>query len=133
MDAPGRTRRMAKELRGTMSLPEVVLWQAIRARKLDGLRFRRQHPFGPYVLDFYCPEFRLCVEVDGGSHSLGNRPDQDEVRDAYLATRGISTLRLTASLVLGDVDDATRTIRAQLGLVERVDAPPAGGAVRKAD
>ena len=121
MDAPPRTRAFARQLRSGMSRPEVVLWQAIRSRKVNGLRFRRQHPLGPYVLDFYCPEFRLCVEVDGASHSLGDHPLRDDIRDARLAAQGIRTLRLSAELVLHDVDDAVRTIRGFLGLPESLD------------
>lgn len=124
MDAPPRTRAFARELRGAMSLPEVLLWRAIRTRKVNGLRFRRQHPLGPYVLDFFCPEFRLCLEVDGAGHSFGERPQHDERRDAWLAAQGIRTLRLSAELVLHDVDDAVRTLRGYLDLPEPVDSPP---------
>ncbi|MFN9849411.1 MAG: endonuclease domain-containing protein [Alphaproteobacteria bacterium] len=121
MDAPRRTRTFARQLRGAMSLPEVILWQAIRSRKVNGLRFRRQHPFGSYVLDFYCPEFRLCLEVDGASHGLGDRPLRDDIRDARLAAQGIRTLRMSAELVLHDVDDAVRMIRGFLDLPEPLD------------
>src|SRR5687767_12705430 len=114
MDAPDDTRDFARTLRKRMSLPEVILWRAIKAGKLNGLGFRRQHPIGPYVLDFFCPQYALCVEVDGGSHSMGHRPQADEARDAWLAAKGIRTLRLSASIVLGDVDDATGTILAFL-------------------
>lgn len=97
-----------------MSLPEVLLWKALKGGKLDGLRFRKQHPLGPYVLDFYCDAAKLCVEVDGGSHSAGARPLRDEFRDAWLAKLGIRTLRISAELVLQDVDDAVATIRQAL-------------------
>jgi very-short-patch-repair endonuclease len=95
-----------------MSLPEVLLWNALKQRRLDGLHFRKQRPIGPYVLDFYCHARRLAVEVDGESHSMGDRPDRDERRDAWLALHQIRTLRLPAALVLDDVDDALRTIEA---------------------
>jgi len=104
------TRDFAKYLRRRLTLPEGLLWRAIKAGKADGLKFRKQHPIGPYILDFYCHEASLCVEVDGGSHSLGQRPDKDERRDAWLAEKGIRTLRLSASLILDEVDDAVRTI-----------------------
>jgi very-short-patch-repair endonuclease len=112
MDAPRTTKDFAKRLRRQMSLPEVLLWRAIKGRKLSGLQFRKQHPLGPYVLDFYCEAQRLAVEVDGGSHSFGDRPRRDDQRDAWLERQGIRTLRLSASLVLSEVDDATRTIMA---------------------
>jgi very-short-patch-repair endonuclease len=62
------------------------------------------------VLDFYCHEARLCVEVDGGSHSLGDHAQRDERRDGWLAEKGIRTLRISASCILDDVDDAVRMI-----------------------
>jgi very-short-patch-repair endonuclease len=74
MDAPDETRDFAKSLRRKLSLPEGLLWRAIKGRKLDGLHFRKQHPIGPYVLDFYCDEARLAIEVDGQSHSFGDLP-----------------------------------------------------------
>ena len=114
MDAPRTTKDRAKGLRRQMSLPEVLLWKAIKGRKLEGMQFRKQHPIGPYVLDFYCDAKSLAVEVDGGSHDFGDRPERDERRDTWLSERGVRTLRLTASLILEDVDDATRTILAYL-------------------
>ncbi len=117
-----------------MSLPEVLLWQAIRGRRLEGIRFRRQHPLGPYVLDFYCPEHAVCVEVDGAAHRTEDRPRRDAARDAWLAARGIRTLRLPASVVLDEVDDAVRTIAAFVGagpLRPSATSPRGGGSLRQ--
>jgi very-short-patch-repair endonuclease len=102
----------ARRLRAQMSLPEVLLWNAIRGRRLGGLLFRRQHPIGDYVLDFYCPAVRLAVEVDGRVHELPDRMRRDAVRDAFLAERGIRVLRLPAKMVLEDLDAAWRAIEA---------------------
>jgi len=96
-----------------MTPPEARLWVALRRKAVEGLRFRRQHPVGPYVLDFYCEAARLGVEVDGQTHWLGAAPARDAERDAWLAARGVQTLRLPASLVLADLDTAVRTILAQ--------------------
>jgi very-short-patch-repair endonuclease len=106
--------KQAKALRRTMSLPEVLLWKTIKGGAVDRLHFRKQHAIGPYVLDFYCDAAKLAVEVDGASHGAGDRPVHDERRDAWLAAQGIATLRLPASLILRDVDDAVRTIRGYL-------------------
>ena len=110
MDGSRVTKDRAKALRRTMSLPEVLLWKAIKGGAVDRLNFRKQHPIGPYVLDFYCDAAKLAIEVDGATHGAGDRPARDERRDAWLADQGIATLRLPASLVLRDVDDAVRTI-----------------------
>ncbi len=74
-----------------MSVSEKVLWECLRKDKL-GFRFKRQESVGPYTLDFYCPEARLCVEVDGEQHA--ERRTQDEARDDWLGKRGIYTLRV---------------------------------------
>jgi very-short-patch-repair endonuclease len=110
MDGSRVTKDRAKALRRTMSLPEVLLWKALKGGAVDRLHFRKQHPIGPYVLDFYCDAAKLAVEVDGASHGAGDRPARDERRDAWLAAQGIATLRLPASLILRDVDAAVRTI-----------------------
>jgi ATP-dependent DNA helicase RecQ len=93
----------ARGLRGAMSPPEVLLWTHLRGRSLDGLKFRRQHPMGRYVLDFYCPEARLVVEVDGEGHLHGDQPQRDEVRDAWLNAQGLEVLRIPAAEVMRDV------------------------------
>jgi very-short-patch-repair endonuclease len=100
--APDRTFSRARQLRREMSLPEIVLWQALRKGRLAGSRFRRQHPIGPYILDFYCPSARLAVEVDGSAHDTAARVRHDARRQAWLAQRGIAVLRVRAGDVLRD-------------------------------
>ena len=80
MRAPDRTFQRARHLRRGMSLPEIVLWQALRKLRLGGLRFRRQHPIGPYILDFYCPSARLAIEVDGFAHDTVAEAHRDARR-----------------------------------------------------
>jgi len=121
---PRPTKDRAKSLRRSMSLPEVLLWKALMGERLEGLRFRKQHPIGPYALDFYCAQLKLAVEVDGGSHSFGDRPQRDERRDAWLRAQGVRTLRISAALVLNDVDDALRAIVGEVQAMGRGDALP---------
>jgi very-short-patch-repair endonuclease len=114
MNAPRRTVANARRRRKEMSLPEVKLWQAIRGGQIDRLKFRRQHPIGPFVLDFFCPARRLAVEVDGLEHYTEDRAEKDAARDRWLARQGIMTLRIPASWVLDSVDSAVLAIRGQL-------------------
>ena len=93
----------ARGLRRKMTLPEVIVWHWLRQR-LDGLKFRRQHPTGAYILDFYCGDARLAIEIDGQGHSFGDRPERDAARDSWLQEAGIKTLRVAASDVLSDAD-----------------------------
>ena len=92
----------ARKLRRQLSLPEGLLWRQLRKRR-TGPRFRKQHPAGPFVLDFACLEAKLAIEIDGEAHDRGNRPAHGEARDEWLANQGFRTLRIPAREVLADV------------------------------
>nr|WP_281422873.1 DUF559 domain-containing protein [Sphingomonas yunnanensis] len=98
---------LARRLRQTMSLPEVLLWRALRERP-GGFKFRRQHPSGAYVADFYCHVARLILEIDSAARERGDHPARDAARDACFAARGLLTVRVAASDVLDDLDDIVR-------------------------
>ena len=102
MRAKPLTFRRARSLRQNMTLPEGVLWQCLRGRKLNGLFFRRQHAIGPYILDFYCASARLAVEIDGAVHEQASQAAHDERRTAWLAKQRVHTLRFAAADVLKD-------------------------------
>jgi very-short-patch-repair endonuclease len=78
-----------------MTKPEAMLWQRLRADP-QGLRFRRQHPVGPFVLDFYCPKAKLAIEVDGMAHDMGDQPEFDQQRSEWLAGHSIEVVRVPA-------------------------------------
>lgn len=133
MERPEKPRiARARSLRREMALPEILLWSELRGGRLGGLKFRRQHPVGPYVLDFYCVEKRLAVEVDGRVHETEDHPERDQIRDQRLAERGVTTLRIPASEVLRSVDDVLGTIREAIW-PWRQSPPPEGGGVGEAD
>ncbi|WP_375427608.1 endonuclease domain-containing protein [uncultured Sphingomonas sp.] len=113
-------KRRARRLRREMSLPEILLWRELRRHEL---RFRKQHPAGPYTLDFFCAPARLVIEVDGEAHGRGDRPERDAVRDAWLRARGVDVLRVPASAVLRDLDAVVRYVIAEAGA--RVPPSPA--------
>jgi len=96
-----------------MTLPEVLLWQQLRGSQL-GVRFRRQHPLGPYIVDFFCSAASLAVEVDGTAHGYGDRPARDSERDRFFSDNGVDVLRLCASAVLRDVGSAVVAIAARV-------------------
>ena len=99
----GATIGNARELRRRMSLPEALLWRELRMRP-GGLKFRRQHPAGPFILDFVCLSARLAIEVDGEAHNMGGNPERDVERDEWLMSQGFRTLRIAARDVLGDLE-----------------------------
>ncbi len=115
----------ARKLLRTMTLPEAMLWQRLRGPSL-GAKVRRQHPIGPYVVDFYVREWRLVVEVDGEAHNLADQPERDAVRDEFLALNGNRMLRVAARDVMKDIDGVLEGILAQASspLHHPADGPP---------
>jgi ATP-dependent DNA helicase RecQ len=99
----------AKTLRQVGTPPEQLLWLALRSGQIGGLKFRRQHPIGPYVVDFYCHSAGLVVEVDGMSHD--DKILQDTAKSKFLESQG---LRVNNEDVMHDLDAVTREI-ARLG------------------
>ncbi|HXQ13706.1 MAG TPA: endonuclease domain-containing protein [Caulobacteraceae bacterium] len=99
-----RSIASAKEMRKNLTPPEARLWQALRRRGLEGLKFRRQHPIGPFILDFYCVSAKLAVEIDGAVHTLGDNPARDENRDLWLERHGVTVLRIEARYVRDQLD-----------------------------
>jgi very-short-patch-repair endonuclease len=97
--------KTARRFRKAMTKPEVWLWLRLRVRTDDNVVFRNQHPMGPYVLDFYCAKARLCVEVDGATHTYDRQIAKDTVRDSWLNARGIMVHRIPAGDLLADPDD----------------------------
>ena len=86
------------------------MWNRLRLRLPNQPVFRRQHPIGPYVLDFYCPKAHLAIEIDGISHDFGDRPQRDERRDAWLKKHGITTMRIPAAELNRNVDETADSI-----------------------
>jgi len=82
-----------RELRSNQTDAERKLWSLIRSRQIAGLRFLRQYGAGPYILDFYCPEKKLCVELDGGQHNASEHREYDKQRTEYLSSLGIKVIR----------------------------------------
>jgi very-short-patch-repair endonuclease len=99
----------ARALRREMTLPEGMLWQILRQRP-DGLKFRRQHPIGRCIVDFYCPAAALVIEVDGESHSNKEHADGDLRRDAWLKSQGMRVIRFGAADVIRDLNSVVTAI-----------------------
>jgi len=99
--------RLQRRLRKNMTDAERRLWWSLQRKQLEGLKFRRQHPFGDYIIDFVCLEARLAVEVDGGQHS---EDSSDAARDEFLERAGFRVLRFWISDVLRDTGAVVETI-----------------------
>ncbi len=102
----------ARQLRSTMTDAERTLWRALRRKQLDGHRFRRQHPIGRYIVDFFCPEAKLIVELDGGQHA--EQADYDADRTEWLEARGYRVVRYWNPDVLGNLEGVLEDLRIRL-------------------
>ncbi|OZA93297.1 MAG: hypothetical protein B7X57_05530 [Erythrobacter sp. 34-65-8] len=105
--------KLARDLRKHMTAPEKMLWQRLRLRP-GGFKFRRQHPIGPYVVDFCCLAERLVVEIDGAAHDHPDRVKFDDRRVQFIKENGFRVLRVTAERVLRDVANVADAIVARM-------------------
>lgn len=98
------THRNARKLRDTETHAEQRLWQLLRNRQLKGIKFRKQHPLNKFVLDFYCHESKLVIELDGGIHSLETNQLLDLERTTLLKEWGIKVLRFRNEEVINEAE-----------------------------
>ena len=92
-----------------MTLPEVLLWNLLR-KAPDGVVFRRQHPIGRYVVDFYCARAKVCIEIEGFAHEMADRPQRDEQRNVWLHDQGLEVVRIAAADVLRSPQDVAENL-----------------------
>jgi very-short-patch-repair endonuclease len=122
-----RVTQKARSLRQNMTKAEVILWMHLRKRAMKGARFRRQHPIGPYIADFACPNSKLVVEVGGATHS-SEQLAYDTRRTKYLESEGWTVLRVTNTDIYENIDGVWRSIAARLAPPPRYarDLPASG-------
>jgi very-short-patch-repair endonuclease len=100
-----------KKLRNNLTPAEAALWELIKNKKLDGRKFRRQHSIGNFILDFYCPEEKLAIELDGEDHYWDEGIKRDKIKTAYIKSHGIEILRFENKLVFKDQEFVLNTIK----------------------
>lgn len=124
----------ARQLRTGQTNAENLLWSHLRGHRLLGLKFRRQQPVGEYIVDFFCAENRLIVELDGGQHQ--DRVAYDAKRDAWLKSEGYTVLRYWNNEVMGNLEGVLEDICRQAGVLEPpspLPLPPRGGGATTAE
>ncbi len=104
----------ARGLRQRMTEAETLLWRSLKAHRLGGYKFRRQQPVASYVVDFFCSQAKLILELDGGYHQEEAQRKQDDARDAFMREAGYEVLRFSNSEVLGNLPDVLRRIQERL-------------------
>ena len=109
---PEDLRTWAREMRSRMTYAETLMWQCLRNRRVAGAKFRRQHPIGRYILDFYCDEKKLGIELDGSQHA--EAIDYDVHRDEWLGVKGVHVLRFWNNQVLMETEEVLGAIYAKL-------------------
>ena len=105
-------KHLRRELRNKGTSAEAMLWYHLKERKIEGMRWRRQFSVGPYFLDFYCPQLRLCIELDGAPHYTLEGSEHDEHRDEWLLQeKGIRTIRFENIDIFKRQDEVVEHIR----------------------
>lgn len=92
-----------------MTMPEIILWSRLKGNQ-SGYRFRRQFGIGNFIVDFYCPQFRLIIEIDGISHDSLKQRRLDPIREKYFKVQGFNILRFTNKQIIENVDSAVQLI-----------------------
>lgn len=120
---------IARQFRKEPTQSEAILWQGLRGKKLDGVKFRRQQPIGPFVVDFYAPSLRLVIEVDGLIHET--QKEADRTRQDILEELGLNVLRLPADLVEKNLGESLSRINTKIAeLSAQISLSPGGRGVR---
>jgi very-short-patch-repair endonuclease len=116
----------AKELRRPMTLQEAKLWQRLKTKQFFGLKFRRQHPLHRFILDFYCHEKRLVIEVDGHSHAEPAQQRYDQTRTEWLEQHGLRVIRFHNREVDNNLEGVLEEIARQCGVLPPSNSPQRG-------
>jgi very-short-patch-repair endonuclease len=114
----------AKKLRKAQTPTEKMLWKALKGGKLAGLKFRRQHPVGNFILDFYCPAYKLAIEVDGEIHQT--QMDYDAARTTQLEAHGYTVIRFSNEAVMQDVEKILTKILQAVDALSPSPSPKSG-------
>jgi very-short-patch-repair endonuclease len=120
---PNKTS-FARRLRRNSTDVEMLLWQELRRGQVNGFDFRRQHPAGPYILDFYCSELRLAIELDGGQHNGDSNIARDQRRTAWLAERNVTALRFWNADVMRNLPGVLEVIMNTVTQLKDREATP---------
>ena len=107
--SPRYVVKLAQKLRMEMTTTEKILWSKLCNKQIDGLRFRNQHPIDRYIVDFYCHEIKLVIEIDGGIHE--SQKEYDENRDHYLAANNYNVLHFCNEDIQYSINDVFKKIR----------------------
>ena len=104
----------ARKLRFNTTPAESILWDRLKNGQLNGIKFRRQHPFGRYILDFYCHQAKLCIELDGSIHQDPDQKNHDQERERDLQQEGLKIIRFQNEEIYSSIEDVLMQIKSKL-------------------
>jgi very-short-patch-repair endonuclease len=116
--APKPKTTFARRLRQNQTSGEKSLWYKLRDRRFHGLKFRRQVPIGPYIVDFFCLEKHLVIEIDGDTHFVPGAKERDDVREKFLIEKGLRVLRFTNAQSVEALDWVLDELKRELKIKE---------------
>ncbi|MGA3014182.1 MAG: endonuclease domain-containing protein [Bacteroidales bacterium] len=106
--------KRARLLRNTSTPSENILWSRIRKKRLSGIIFRRQHPIGPFIVDFYCHEAKLVIEIDGDIHDSQENKEHDENRTFELEKLGLKVIRFKNEAITGNINEVLDILQKEI-------------------
>ena len=107
-------KQRRRELRRNQTETEKTFWMHVRNKQFYGIKFFRQYSTGPYILDFYCPELKLAIELDGGQHTQDDNQEYDVARSTYLKAHGINVMRFWNHEVLKNINGVLASIKERI-------------------
>jgi very-short-patch-repair endonuclease len=112
--APATNFLLAKRLRGRMTQAEILMWDMLKNKQVRGYKFRRQHPVHQFIVDFYCHELKLIIEIDGKYHESEEQIELDYSRTELLQFQGLREIRFTNEAIINDISSVIKMIEEQM-------------------
>ena len=113
-----KLKELARQLRNNSTHSEIALWQRLKRKQMRGYDFHRQKPIDNFIVDFFCHELMLCIELDGYSHQLEEVAEKDKIKEAKLQSLGLTVMRFSDAQVFKETDDVLRAIEAHIDTFE---------------
>lgn len=112
--APSNNFLLAKQLRESMTQAEILMWDKLKNKQFKGYKFRRQHPIHKFIVDFYCHELKLIIEIDGKYHDSEEQKNEDFNRTELLKFQGLCEIRFTNEEVINDIGSVLKKVEEQI-------------------
>ena len=116
-------KTFSRFLRKHQSIPEKLLWEHLRNRKFEGLKFKRQYPIGNFIVDFFCNNLKLVVEIDGKSHNYGYQKENDKPREETILSEGNNIFRIKNEEIISDINNVLNKLKLFINSLDSTSTP----------